>query len=327
MKHAKLFSILVFAIIGLYGSVGFYFLPLANFEGDLTRIGLLPESMFGWTRPQPAIEPALMRQASLETADVLVVGDSFSKDHVWQTELVSRGLQVRTENWISICEDFAPWLRGKGFRGKYVVIESVERDASSRLAESIGCKKMNFRHRVEVDAPRRPPKTILDLDGNKFSGRLSIGPQVWLNASKYQRLSASPDFKTWQATDGASVKRVAQGCVLFSHPQCQDALFMSLDQAQDLGADAIDNLLALDKRFEGLTAIWVIVPNKSTAYLYPEKHFWDEAERRAGAVNVLKVVRQAIAEHVVDVYRGNDTHLSTAGYLLMGDAIYQKIQQ
>ena len=48
MKLAKYFSIIVFSSIFFYGVPGFYLLPLATYQGDLTRIGLLPESEFGW---------------------------------------------------------------------------------------------------------------------------------------------------------------------------------------------------------------------------------------------------------------------------------------
>jgi hypothetical protein len=40
MNHAKLFSVLVFLMVALYGAIGFYALPLASFQGDLTRMGL-----------------------------------------------------------------------------------------------------------------------------------------------------------------------------------------------------------------------------------------------------------------------------------------------
>ena len=146
MKYAKLFSLLVVSIIGLYGAVGFYFLPLAGFEGDLTRVGMLPESMFGWTKPQPAVDPILLRSASWQEADVLVVGDSFSAPRIWQTVLVKRGLKVRTESWgglPAICEDFDEWLKNIGFKGKYVLLEIVERNTEGTLSKSINCKKTN----------------------------------------------------------------------------------------------------------------------------------------------------------------------------------------
>ena len=97
MKHARLFSIIVFAALAIYGAVGFYFLPLASFTGPLTRMGKIPESLFGWTKEQPAIDPSNLANVSLQEADILVIGDSFSIPHLWQSVLVKNGIKVHTE--------------------------------------------------------------------------------------------------------------------------------------------------------------------------------------------------------------------------------------
>lgn len=330
MKYAKPFSILVFTALGIYGAIGLYFLPLAGFEGDQTRIGLLPESMFGWTMPQPAVEPSLIRQATWQDADVLVVGDSFSVGRIWQTELVSHGLRVRTEHWANIrgiCEDFMPWLRGRGFKGKYIVLETVERNAAAGFAQSVGCKKMDFHSSVEADMPRSAPPTVIDRNKPDYSGRISIGLQTRLNMTKYEQLSTQPDFKSWDTGRGSIAARVTNGCELFSHARCSDALFLASDNRQDLGADVIDNMQILDKRMAGLNPLWVVVPNKTTAYLHPDEQFWNEADSRINSVNLLKNVREAIEAKTMDVYPANNQHFSTATYLLMGKAIYQGMQQ
>lgn len=330
MKHAKLFSILVFVTAGVYGLIGLYFLPLAGFDGDQTRIGLLPESMFGWIMPQPAVDPALIRQAAWQDADVLVVGDSFSVVRIWQTELVRHGLRVRTEHWANIrgiCEDFMPWLRDKGFKGKQIVLETVERNVTAGLADSVRCKKMDFHSSFDADTPRSAPPTVIDRSKADYSGKVSIGLQTRLNLYKYQQFSAQPDFKNWDTGRGSIVARVANGCELFSHARCTDALFLASDNIPDLGADVIDSMQLLNKRLAGLNPLWVIVPNKTTAYLHPDKHFWDEAGSRVHSVNLLKTVREAIDAKTMDVYPANNQHFSTATYLLMGKAIYQSMQQ
>ena len=84
MKHAKCFSIVVAGVMALYGLVGFYFLPLASFEGDLTRMAKLPEAYFGWTKEQPAINPLLMKSAGWQESDVLAIGDSFTTAQIWR---------------------------------------------------------------------------------------------------------------------------------------------------------------------------------------------------------------------------------------------------
>jgi hypothetical protein len=319
MKQARFFSLFVFVVMMVYGTVGFYCLPLASFDGDLTRIGKLPESLFGWTKDQPAIDPALLQQASWEDADVLVIGDSFSAPRIWQTILTRQGYKVRTEPWGStqaICGEFTQWLKNKGFKGRYVVIEMVERNVDATLAKSLGCIKMAM---LSFENQVGPPPTHIDRSKANYSGRLSVGIQVWINRMRLER---------WGERDfGVKVEQVSNGCKLFSHPRCNDALFFFGDHIPDFGPDTLANMETINNRLHGIIPVWVIVPDKSTAYLHPDKKFWDDAERRLTAPNVLKVFRKAINDDTVDLYKGDDTHLSTSGFLLLGNTIYQSMRQ
>jgi hypothetical protein len=328
MKHAKFFSILVFIIVVLYGITGFYLLPLASFQGDLTRVGMLPESLFGWTKTQPAINPELLRQSSMQDADVLVIGDSFSDTRIWQTVLTGHGLRVHTEHWSNlqdtICADFSSWLHAQGFKGKYVVVEAIERRAKDLIANSVACNKLSFHNNVDENLPHSPPVTSFDHSRRDLSMRLSVGYTTAANMFNYKQLSSQADFNRW-TSGSVRVSRVPQGCELFSHLSCADALFYELDSDEDLGEDVIKNMEILNARFIGVTPIWVVVPDKSTAYLLPEKHFWDKLEHRLSSVNLLKPIRQAIKDKTIDVYPANNSHLSTSGYLLMGEAIYRKL--
>lgn len=334
MKYARFFSVLVLVLVALYGAAGFYCLPLASYQGDLTRIGMLPESLFGWTKPQPAIAASLLQQSSWQDADVLVIGDSFSdnsdvtESRIWQTVLTGHGLRVHTEHWENIravCADFSAWLRGQGFKGRHVVIETVERYARDRFADSVACKKMELRHSYDESRPRMPPATVFDPDRRDWSGKLSVGIRTEAHRLVYEHSSAQPGFSGY-TLGRVRVARVAGGCQLFSHRACRDALFLGEDSAQDLQDSVIDDMEKLNARFDGLKPVWVVVPNKSTAYLYPEKSFWDRLERRLpDSVNLMKPVRQAIADRVVDLYPANNTHFSTSGYLLMGEAVYRNM--
>ncbi len=330
MRYAKFFSIFVFIALLMYGAVGFFFLPLANFEGDLTRMGMLPEAQFGWREPKPAIEQRWMTQASMQEADVLVIGDSFSNSRVWQTVLTQQGFKVRTEHWDSmraICTDFMPWLKAQGFHGQYVVLQIIERSVENGLRKSVACEHMQVHPNVSADTPRYPPPISLDLEHKDRSGRFSIGIQTALNFRDYERFSSAPDFSAALLANGARLARVKDGCELFSHTRCQDALFLAEDKAEDIDASALENVEKLNARLQGVTPIWVFVPNKSTTYLYPGKQFWNEAERRLHAPNMLRLAQQALQDKTVDLYPANNTHFSTPGYLLMGKEIFKAIQQ
>ena len=315
-----------------YGAVGFYFLPLAFFQenyGDLTRIGLLPETQFGWRKPQPVVDIKWMQQATWEQADVLVIGDSFSDYRIWQTVLTQQGLKVHTESWDAmrgICADFSPWLRAQGFIGKYVVLESIERNIPEILAKSVSCDKMQTHPSLRADTPRMPPLVRFDPDRRSYDGRLSIGIKVMRNYQQYERLSSLPSFKPTILPSGVKVARIEQGCALFSHTRCNDALFLGGDKAEEIVASALKNIEILNSRMAGITPIWAFVPNKSTAYLYPNKQFWNQAEQLVHAPNLLRMTQQAIQAKTIDLYPANNTHFSTSGYLLMGEAIYQEMQ-
>lgn len=330
MRQAKLFSIIVSAIVLGYGAIGYYFLPMAGFEGDLTRIVMLPESQFGWRKPQPAIDSKLMQQSSMQEADVLVIGDSFSNGRVWQTVLTQHGMKVRTEHWDSmraICADFMPWLRAQGFRGQYVVLQIIERNVPEGLEKSVACQHMETHTNVSADSPRYPPAVSFDPDHSNRSGRISIGIQTALSFRAYKKLSDTPDFRLVALPNGAKIARIKNGCELFSHRRCSDALFLGEDKAGEVDGSVLSNIEKLNARLGGITPIWALVPNKSTAYLYPDKQFWNEAERRFGAPNLLRMTQQAIDGKTVDLYFANNTHFSTVGYLLMGEEILKAIQK
>ncbi len=329
MRHAKIFSLLVFGIVLTYGAIGFYFLPLATFQAELTRMALLPEAQFGWTKAQPLLDAKWMRQATLQEADVLIIGDSFSDGRVWQSVLTQRGLKVRTESWDSmrgVCADLIPWLRAQGFNGKYLVMESIERNLVDILSRSVACSRMEYHANPHTDTPRGVPPMSFDVQQGNYSGKLSTGIQTQFNVLKYERLSDAPDFKTWLLPNEVKMARITNGCELFSHASCRDALFLSHDKPQEIDAGALENIAKLNARLSGITPIWVFVPNKSTSYLYPEKTFWNEAERRFHAPNLLRMTQQAITNKTVDLYPANNTHFSTTGYLMMGEEIYKAMQ-
>lgn len=320
---------MVIIAIGLYGAVAFYFLPYANFTGDLTRVGMLPEHFFGWRAQQPAIDSALMKQASWKDADVLVIGDSFSDGRVWQTILTAHGLKVHSEEWNelrAVCSDFKPWLARQGFHGKIVIFEFVERNIPN-IDQSLSCQHMFIHHSPSDDVPVSPPATTYDPDRRSYSGRLSVGIETAWKAYRYIRLSNTSGFQQMNLSNGAKLARVPDGCALFSHLSCNDALFLSKDKSADIPDSVIDKLKLLNARLPGITPIWVFVPNKSTAYLYPNKQFWNKAAAQVNAPNLLAAFRAAIQDKVVDLYYGNNTHLSTRGYLLMGQVIYHDLPQ
>lgn len=330
MNHAKLFSVLVSVAVLTYGAVAFYFLPIATFQGELTRMALLPESLFGWRKSQPQLDIQWMQQASMQEADVLVIGDSFSDSRVWQTVLTQHQLKVRTVSWNSmqgICADFSDWVIAQGFKGKYVVAEIVERNLIGTLQRSLDCKQTQYRSHSSVDAPRYPPAITFNPTQGNYMGKLSTGIQTQMNAIEYERLRQQANFKLWETVGNVKVAHVPQGCTYFSHARCNDALFLGEDEASEVNPKAFELIQLHRARLQDFSVTWVIVPNKTTTYLYPQKIFWNAAQRRFNVPNLLQVNQRALQAKTIDLYPANNTHYSTTGYLLMGEAIYQTMQQ
>ncbi|MDD2700458.1 MAG: hypothetical protein PHH36_04385 [Sideroxydans sp.] len=330
MKQAKVFSIVVMLAVLCYGGVGFYFLPRATFQGELTRMSLLPETLFGWTKAQPSIDKQWMKQAAMQDADVLVIGDSFSDGRIWQTRLTRQGYKVRTETWDSmrgICADFMPWLRDQGFHGRFIVLESIERNLVNDLKKSVACQKMQYHPNARTDAPRYPPAVSFDVNGGNYAGKLSTGFRTLLHVLEYERLSQAQDFSTWVLPNDVTMARIENGCALFSHASCNDTLFLSYDLHGEVDDSALDNIATLNARMEGVTPVWMFVPNKSTVYRYPDKQFWNKAEVRYGAPNLMRMMQRAVDDRIIDLYPANNTHVSTTGYLLLGDEILKVLQK
>jgi hypothetical protein len=330
MHHTKLFSVIVSVSVLAYGAVAFYFLPIATFQGELTRMALFPESLFGASKSQPQLDIRWMQQASMQEADVLVIGDSFSDSRVWQTVLTQHQLKVRTVSWNSmqgICTDFSDWAKVQGFKGKYVIAEIVERNLIGTLQRSFDCNQTHYRAHSSVDAPRYPPAVSFDPTQGNYAGQLSTGIKTRINVREYEVRSRARDFQYWEIPNNVKVARVNNGCTYFSHARCNDALFLGEDESAEVNVKAFDLFESHRARLQDFIPIWVVVPNKTTTYLYPHKTFWNEARQRLNMPDLLQVNQHALQEKIVDLYPANNTHYSTTGYLLMGDAIYQTMQR
>ena len=170
-----------------------------------------------------------------------------------------------------------------------------------------------------------PPPTLPVRNMADYSGRLSVGIETELNARKYDRLSSDPGFKDWDDLGEARVVRVENGCELFSHLRCRDALFYTKDRVEDMGGNILDGMAGINARLKNYTVVWAVIPDKSTVYLHPEKKFWNEAEQRFHAPNLMKIFRQEVLKKTIDFYPANNTHVSTTGYLILGNSIYQSM--
>jgi hypothetical protein len=300
--------------------------------GDLTRIGRISERDFGWHHPPPPIPDANIKASSIQDADVLVIGDSFSVRYAWQSPLVGAGYRVATAHWDKtgpMCSDFAAWVRKSGFKGKVVIIESIERLLQGRIEESRECATMK---RAFVPSPppfENPSKPALTGFRLNWDAELLRG---WLT---YRNTRAIERSESWTNTPDRwgpliDARTVPDGCKQFSHVACNKLLMTAEDRLMDpLTADSATFMAKFtEKMAPSLRIIWMVVPNKSTVYL-DQNH----AAAFRSTFNDLKIGPDlfALSEQnrfkITDLYPANETHVSTAGYLLFGQRMLEAVRE
>jgi hypothetical protein len=295
--------------------------------GDLSRLGRFAESAFGWQGRQPAVSAASLQPAPVGEADLLVIGDSFSTGRVWQSVLVDAGWRVTTWHWDHVqrlCDDVEPWLRRLGYRGSVVVLQVVERNLPALVDKSLDCHHMPA-GLAPVAVPALPPP-------------LTAPPPRTMNWQARLDTSAVTAWRTLRAADAddsivvgdvqqVRLASVVRGCDLFTHRLCRRGLFLADDL--DLTAVTPKHLAALPRigaSTSGLRVIWAVVPNKSTVYLQPERAAQLSEAMRVHLEAPVRAVDlyggfMARRDALRDLYYPNDTHLSTAGYLAMGEIV------
>jgi hypothetical protein len=328
MKPAKLWLqvftagfvvIVALLIVTLYTPVAY---------GDLSRIGQVSEHEFGWQREPPPVERQYLRASRVTEADVLVIGDSFSMTYRWQSALTRQGLRVTTIYWgqfgvEALCDDFDEWLDKAGFRGKLVVIESIERLLRERLENTQKCAKMEkpFESKIEpfYESPEHVPGFALNWKAKLMAGYITY---------ENTREAKESDGATL-AGKGTWVRPVVDGCDMFSNRLCDKALFFKDDDDNgELTVENITQMRAFNKAHPARSIIWMVIPNKTTTYVQLD-HSKDfvTAFAQSGLGPDLFTFAKEQKTKIRDFYFPNDTHLSMYGQLAVGDVMLEAVRK
>ena len=292
------------------------------FRGDLTRLGRLSETAFGPTRPAATLDPALRRSSALGEADVLVIGDSFSAPLQWQSALVAQGRKVATVHWDAlgpICADLESMLQSQGFRGTSVVIESVERALDHHLDQSLACarhtaKALQTRH--AADDPEVAGAFGLNTRETLFTGLLTT-LHTW-QALRTDAPSVVLDHD--EGTRQVRIQHLPNGCQRFSHRACDRGLFYAEDEtAPPFSPAMVERMKRLAARHPGLSITWLVIPNKSSVYLQPDRTALAGAVLETSGLGpdlFSRLTRRS--QQTLDLYSPNDTHTSVEGHQVIG---------
>ncbi|MGH8173408.1 MAG: hypothetical protein ACREPX_09680, partial [Rhodanobacteraceae bacterium] len=275
----------------------------------------------------PEVDPQFLHASPVDQADILIVGDSFSMTFRWQSVLTRAGYRVTTIYWAqlkeTLCDDFDAWVDRAGFRGKLVVIESVERLLPERVENMRTCKKMQapFEYQTEpfFTYPDKVPGFSLNWKAKLTSGLTTYKNTRQAKATENEVLSAK---KTW-------VRPVAEGCTMFSHLLCNKALFFrDDDKNRELTEDDVAELRAFSAAQTERPILWMVIPNKTTTYVKPD-HSRDfvAAFERSDLGPELFAFALKQKTQIRDFYFPNDTHLSMFGQLVLGERMLEAVRK
>lgn len=327
MTPAKLWLRIFFAGFVLICGLLIVTLKTPPFYGDMTRIGLLSESAFGWTIEPPQVPTEYLQAAPISQADILVIGDSFSMSNRWQSELTRAGYRVTTIFWGQInealCSDLNDWLDRAGFRGKLVIVESVERLLADRLAHTQTCSKMQKPFSAGLK-PFFAPLDHVPAPAINWDGKLTSGLNIYRNTERARK--ATGDFLS---NKRIVVRPVADGCSMFSSNLCDRAPFWPADDENgELTVQHVAQMRAFGESQRPRSILWMVIPNKTTVYVKPE-HSKDfvTAFEAAGLGPDLFSFSQEQKTKVRDYYFPNDTHLSMHGQLTVGRRMLEAVRK
>jgi len=309
--------------------------------GDLTRIGQLDEGDFGWHMQQPPVPVELLKSYPLAEADILVIGDSFSNGLIWQSRLISAGFKSSTLKWdefkpCGLGENLSEVVHQAGFRGRYIVIENVEHGFQNRMNSICEITSKIKGAVYNGSAPQTDPpngSSLITLSRDPLGGDWVINALI--NKIKLTYLFESTANYMEFGNSGTRVVPI-DGCNLFSNKMCNYGLFYSHDfDKKTFGS--INNVLSINRDLQkvGIEAIWLVVPDKATVYLgygklnmNPYVNMWDEFARHTELVapNLGEAFVQKKSV-IKDFYKPNDVHLSTNGYLYLGDIMADLIKR
>lgn len=292
-------------------------------SGDLTRIARISDVQFGWREHPPPIDIAAIKQSPIDQADVLVIGDSFSIQFAWQSELVNAGYRVATTHWdwvAPLCVDFEDWVKRIGFKGRLVLFENIERMQPSRLEELGACPSMADRAYKPVPVPGVSPSQPPAGFALNTGARITSGVQTWWNTRKVASSTGTVEFIVDRAQNGVFSSPVTQGCQQFSHPMCDKGLFLRYDrEAPALTVEDAQRMQAFSQRIHSFAVHWMVIPNKTSVYLDADRA--RDFARHLKAVSMgpdLFTAAQEGRTRFRDLYMPNDTHWSMQGQLYFG---------
>ena len=330
----------------------FYGVYLQPLSGDLTRIGLFSEREFGWQGTwQTFQEPAYVQDQYTHPADIVVLGDSFSRawpSLQWQNHLIAKsGWSVVTLDINAVTVDQI--LSNPVFHAsppKVLIVESVERHFADRVGKLPACVASGASAAGSITPRPVPAKDALhhrDLATSPMQRSLQWNDVklefVWKYLRNQWRMARGGEPRT-------NVSRLAlRQPGLFSSANQRDILIYKEDfdtpakwSTRTL-TDTTCRIQQLRDKVErhGQTRfVLMVAPDKLTAYAPQlQNNAWSHASQLPAleAMNpqvmprLDQTLRSAIERGQQDVYLPNDTHWGPQGHTLAAATMLAFLRQ
>lgn len=299
-------------------------LVIEPLDGDLTRVGSLPERAFGGRQTSIAL-PRRPSTASAREAKIVVIGDSFSQRGLWQYSAFGAEEKYVTFAYGQICEDIGNLFRKLGLEPTVVVVETVERMFAERMFSS--CKKSQLRS-LAASKEEFSDSREMNIFRGSFSAKYVGGSLLYfVNGGEQHRMGHN---------GGVFVREIELGCMYFSHRDCKYGLFLGDDyRFPKLPLTVYRSPILKYLKATGVKKIVVVsIPNKSSIYLQSvsdarEADEYLQAFARRNGVEVVPVHSNLIKDKraILDLYLPNDTHLSARGMSLLGGYVRERLRE
>jgi SGNH hydrolase-like domain, acetyltransferase AlgX len=326
-SYLTIFSITAIVPIVFFAVLGFILQPVS---GDMTRLGRFSERDFGWNLPQPVLSPLPSIPAG--KPDIVVLGDSFSQPNIWQTIVTNKtNLTLLTFSHLAMRnpECIEHWLKSMPERypsAKIIIIQSTEKSFWLRFtANPLNCKNRIF------SPYNNPMKSTVET---RPMGYPDIMPDPVYAIGAMFKLRKNFDTSTRNSN---TIIEPLNRSDLFSSRRSDLLLYFRGDVNQ-LGITpqkvqiAMANIAAFQEfaTSKGVQLIINVVPDKSSVYtrffktpnpeLVVPNAQKEMAERGLKSIDLWTPFNEQV-EKTKDLYLPNDSHLSTRGYILMGEVI------
>jgi hypothetical protein len=322
-KNYLILLLLVFII--LFGSNTLATWLVGVPRGDLVRIGKFSENQFSYLSseyPMPTRE--------VKRSDIAVLGDSFSRPHLWQTQARSTLKEdITTYDYhdVGCPANFFDWVK-KELKPKILVIQVVER-MFPQFSETRTCPDT---------PPKIRPYEIPENLKPKSSYQKLFQQDLFFNISAVRNSLNINHKKSFISSKviNSPLKRSD----LFSNPKSNRLLYLKDDlnkfkwSQEEIDA-SINGLLKIKNQFkaERIQLIVVVIPDKLSIYEddllegpQQESSIHERLYKENLSLLNLKKEFKKIRFEQKDLYAPNDSHLSVEGYQYLGKLIADQIK-